>query len=65
MRARIYQNYSNGLYFGQIYNEEKEKWEYKTDGCFTKFGAKLKLKRWKNQNCLPDIKVKQIKEFDL
>lgn len=54
IRARVHQNTPSGLYWGQIYNEKKKKWEDVTLSCFTKSGAKRALKRWKKQHNIED-----------
>lgn len=45
-----------GFYFGQIYIDGQ--WVIVTDSCFTAFGAKLALKRWKKRK-------KKYMEFNL
>ena len=63
MKARIVQQYSGGLYEGQVYgiwnffDKQYEGWETVTGKCFTKLGARYELEKWKKQNC-PE-------EFDL
>lgn len=64
MRARIYQNCLNKLYFGQIYDDKNSRWVYKTHGYFTKFGAKRALKKWKRSKSFPAT-TRTVKEFDL
>lgn len=57
MKARIIRD-STGYYIGEVYGTwtnvwTKVKWtgwKSVTDSCITKFGAKLELKRWKQEN---------------
>lgn len=45
MRARIHQECSNGLYWGQIFNEKYKCWEDVTLSCFTEHGARKALEK--------------------
>lgn len=64
MRARIQQN-KNGFYYGEVYRppmvEDKDilnnmncqlnvGWNTVTQGCYTKLGCKLEIKRWKKKH---------------
>ena len=51
MRARIYQPYRNGLYWGQVYDEKYKYWKDVTTSCFTEWGAKRELEKWRKENC--------------
>lgn len=50
MRARIHQECSNGLYWGQIFNEKYKCWEDVTLSCFTEHGARKALEKWRKEN---------------
>ena len=57
MRARIYQPCSGGLYWGQIYNEEYKYWKNVTPSCFTKWGVKKELEKWKRKHCPEEFEI--------
>lgn len=57
MRARIYQPYKDGLYCGQIYDEELKCWKQVTEGCFTESGAKKQLKKWKKRKYPEEFEI--------
>ena len=52
MKARITK--PQGMYYGEVYGHlfglSGEKWHRVTPPCFTEWGAKLELKRWKKEN---------------
>ena len=50
MKVRVYQPYKNGLCWGQIYDEQLKIWKNVTISCFTEWGAKRELAKWKKQN---------------
>lgn len=49
MRAKISQNYLTGMYYGEIYDEWKQRWEQVTTFCFTRWGTKRLLKKYKKR----------------
>ena len=57
MRARIFQPCKNGLYYGQVYNEKYKYWEDVTPLCFTEWGAKRELKKWRKENCPKEFEI--------
>lgn len=50
MRARIHQNCRHGLYWGQVFDEKKGRWESVTLSYITRAGAMKALKRWAKQH---------------
>lgn len=50
MKARIYHPCQSGLYWGQAYNEKFKYWENVTLSCFTEWGAKRELNKWRKRN---------------
>ena len=57
MRARINQPCKNGLYWGQVYDEKRKRWKDVTLSCFTRWGAKRELEKWKRQNCPEEFEL--------
>lgn len=57
MKARIYQPCKYGMYYGQIFDEKHKYWKTVTQMCFTKYGAKRELIRWKNLNYPEEIEI--------
>lgn len=50
IRARIYHPCKNGLYWGQVYDEKYKGWKDVTLSCFTEWGAKKQLEKWRESN---------------
>ena len=57
MKVRIYQPHKNGLCWGQIYDEQLKFWKTVTISCFTKWGAKRELEKWKKQNHSQEFEI--------
>lgn len=57
MRARVYQTCKNGMYYGQVWNYKLEHWSTVTTPCFTEWGAKLELERWKKKNFPEEFEI--------
>ena len=57
MRARILQPCKNGLYYGQVYDEKYKYWKGVTPLCFTEWGAKRELEKWRKQNCPKEFEI--------
>lgn len=62
MRARIKQEHN--FYVGQIYGQwtygglfEKEGWETVTPQCFTKWGARIELIKWKRKHVSEEFEI--------
>lgn len=56
MRARILPCKS-GLYYGQVYDEKYKYWKDVTPLCFTKWGAKRELKKWRKKICPKEFEI--------
>jgi len=57
MRARIYQPCKNGLYWGQVYDEKLKIWKNVTLSCFTEWGAKRELEKWRKKNYPKEFEI--------
>lgn len=57
MKARIYQSCPSGLYWGQVYDEKYKCWKNVTLSCFTEWGARKELKKWKKLNCPQEFEL--------
>ena len=62
MRARIKREHN--FYVGQIYGKweyggvfEKEGWETVTSKCFTKWGARIELIKWKREHVSEEFEI--------
>ena len=49
MRCRIVKPRYGIFYFGEVYKEKDATWDIVTSACFTKWGAKLALKKYKER----------------
>lgn len=59
MLVRVHRNFPGGLYWGQVYNCKKKKWEDVTLSCITKAGTKRALKQWaKEHDCLEELEIR-------
>lgn len=57
MKARIKQDFSGGLHWGQVYNKKSKSWETVTSGCLTKWGAMRELEKWKKVNSPDEFEI--------
>ena len=56
MKARVRKTW-NGLYYGEVYNEDYKVWKMVTNYCFTEWGAKRELKQYKKEHCPEEFEL--------
>lgn len=49
MKCRIIKPRDCNMYFGEVYKEYDDTWGIVTSACFTKWGTKLELKKYKKR----------------
>lgn len=62
MKARVL--YSGAFWYGEVYGTwenifggKRTEWRQVTGPCFTKFGAKLELQKWKKENVAEEFDI--------